>query len=451
MMTPTGFVEFIRRTTRTTISEHPGVLRLHGAFVDGEACAEWRALPAALPPFIAGSVIRYAGTDAAIDDDEADFAGNVFDIIVTKNVCANELRFFFESAIVDVIESSCDVDHIRIADLDPQGTFSTCRSRFALWDLEPPHDFAVREALPDPRSYTKDFTGAGLVASDLRPWMVRSLPAREGAAFCAWRLASCRRLLAATCDQVSGTPDRPAYHFSGPPTRVAKLTAAALPSLFERLQSGAAWSFGAAKDADTRHLLLASEWARTWQADAPTRFGENSLGSAKSAYAAYVKSGSKETLKALTDLRKAVAEETQKISQRASDLAGAIWKDLAIAGVPFLVKILPDSTKTSFPYAIPVVAVIAAVFLIFSYVVQVWINGQFFNRQESSRQPWKEALGGALSADEIAGISDRPIAGSIKDYGRVRTAVGIVYVLLVFFLLAFALENFEHPLPQNHS
>jgi hypothetical protein len=97
------------------------------------------------------------------------------------------------------------------------------------------------------------------------------------------------------------------YHFSGPPSAKFEVSDEIAVSLLSELTDGAVWTFATgARDADTRHLLLASEWARSYSAG---RLGDGSVESASAAYGAYVKSGSKESLKALADLRKTVVEE----------------------------------------------------------------------------------------------------------------------------------------------
>ena len=42
------------------------------------------------------------------------------------------------------------------------------------------------------------------------------------------------------------------------------------------------------RDADTRHLLLANEWARSYRREKPDDIGDGALESAKGAYSAYV-------------------------------------------------------------------------------------------------------------------------------------------------------------------
>jgi hypothetical protein len=229
------------------------------------------------------------------------------------------------------------------------------------------------------------------------------------------------------------------YHFGGPPSRTLNITDAQLVQVYDRLVEGATWTFvNGVRDADTRHLLLAAEWARSYRPETIGALGEGSLESARAAYSAYVKAGSKETLKALADLRKTVSEESQKASQRAQDLSSALWKDLAVATAPFVLKILPDASKTSSLWIAGALAVGAASFLIFSFSIQVFLNHRYLHAQKRARELWRGRLNLVLTQSEVEEFSERPIQESVRDYRIVRLWVGGVYTILVAILFIFA-------------
>jgi hypothetical protein len=259
--------------------------------------------------------------------------------------------------------------------------------------------------------------------------------------FGAWRGAAATQLVAALADQLS-IDSGLVFHFSGPPAVSVKEADIDPVALFDRLNAGAIWVFAEGKrDADTRHLLLASEWARSHGRGAAADFGKGALISAQNAYSAYVKAGSRETLRAIADLRRGVVEESQKISQRAQDLAGALWKDLAVAAAPFVLKILADSARIPNHTVAGGLALAAALFLVYSFAMQVFINRRYFKRQDEARKIWRSALSTVLSPQEIEDYSETPIARSIKDYRTVRFWVGLFYGGLVVVLLAFAYAN----------
>jgi hypothetical protein len=218
-----------------------------------------------------------------------------------------------------------------------------------------------------------------------------------------------KRLAASIADQTTIEAGQVRYHFRGPPSQICAFADGELATLAPGLFAGTEWVFGAGLDVDVRHLLLANEWARAYRPDSLPGLSTRALDSAKAAYNAYVKSSSRETLKALADLRKAVLEETQKVSQRAQDLAGALWKDLLVASTPFLVKILSDAANIWTNYVAGGLSFAAAIFLEFSYWMQTHINARAFLRQQDSRQVWRAALTTALSQEDINAFSETPI------------------------------------------
>ncbi len=447
MTTPTDIADLIRRSVAPeAVDERPDLLMFRAPLADDALRAAWLLLRAKPPDFVRMVGIVDAESDAPLDEDAHPAPNDRFQISVTKMSVQGELRLFLGRSLSSAIDALAGVDCVRVADMGSRETFTTFRDRFQLWSLDAALPYGASESLPDPRAFTKDFTGAAAVPPDLRPWLLRSPPEAVGDVFRIWRAAASRRLLACVADQVSaGGTGAVTYHFTGPPARTFSIDDQTVTNLFDRLTASATWTFTEARDNDTRHLLLANEWARTYRAGAQGELGDGSLESARGAYAAYVKSGSRETLKALADLRKAVVEESQKASQRAQDLAGAIWKDLAVTAAPFVLKVLPDSAKISNQVTAGGMAVVAAVFLVYSFSIQVYINHRYFRHQRDARVIWRQALNAVLSQAEIEQFSEQPIIQSIQDYRRVRLSVGIVYGVLVAILAGFAIFNFSLP------
>ena len=451
MTTPSEIAELVRRTAPVeSVEEQPGHLVVKGPLDDDALRAAWLALRAAPPGFVTAVAITDADIDAPLAEGEVPPRGTRFRIVVQTATVEGQLRLYLSRSLPDQVAELAGAEHVLVADMEPGQTFTTYRSRFQLWTADPPEPFAPSEPLPDPRTFVTDFTGEGHVPQDIRPWLLRGGPTAEGPAFLAWRALAARRLLASLADRVAKDDAGVlAYHFSGPPSCAAALTDTQATALFPRLQAGAEWAYREVREAATRHLLLAAEWARTYRRGSPEELGDGSLASAEAAWAAHVKSGSRETLKALAELRRAVIDETQKIAQRAQDLAGAMWKDLAVAAAPFVLKILPDATRASSRSLAAGMALAAAAFLIFSFLVQIYINKRHFRHQKAARNVWKRALNVALTPREVEDFSDIPIRESLKDYRRVRLAVGVVYAALVGTLLWFTYANLC-PAPAMH-
>ncbi len=369
--------------------------------------------------------------------------GDRFRVMLNLRATAGELCLLFARSLTRILDGLANVNVVRIGDLGAAETFATERFRLEVWTAEPAQPFSTSPPMPNPKSFVKDFTNEGLVPGDVRPWLLRREPTIQGEAFRIWRTGASRRLAGCLANQVSGSSAEPMYHFSGPPARRITIAEGDLDALFSRFNEAAIWVYRDASDSETRHILLASEIARTWRESAGQDLGGGALDSARSAYEAYVRSGSKETLKALAELRKAVIDEAQKVAQRAQDLAGALWKDVAVATIPLALKVFPEGAKVGNAKAAGAAALFAAAFLVFSFCVQVNVNRRHLERLDESRQAWRRSLNAALSDEELNSISEKPLRNGIRDYNRVKAAVGVVYLILVFSLLAFSLSELE--------
>lgn len=447
MTLPTDLAALIRATPGSGPSEETDIALITIACLDDPAVRnQWAALLKSVPDYLTGIDATVRGTDDPYDPAVVPTPGTEFRITIHKVEVAGELRMLLHPWSANWWQSLGNVEHVRVAEMPAEATFTTCRSRFQMWIGDAPAPFAPIEMLADPRKFSQDFTGAEAVVPDLRAWIEVSPPSAVGATYEAWKALAGRRLLAALSDRVSGCAAAPEYYFGGPPSCSVSLDGSEVDGLFERLTSDARWVFvEGQRDTDTRHLLLANEWARSYRKDKPGEIGDGALESAKGAYSAYVKAGSKETLKAIADLRKAVVDETQKISQRAQDLAGAMWKDLAVAAAPFVLKILADSARIPNVVIAGWMALAAALFLIFSFWMMVSINSRYFNRQDEARKVWSVTLNTVLTPGEIDEFSEQPIKRSIGDYRAARLRVGLFYAVLVGILALFARVSLTAP------
>jgi hypothetical protein len=443
MMTPSQLTELISATGALgDIDERPDALSFRAPLSDGNLRAQWIALRANPPQFVERVRIDVTDADEPLDDHRVPGDQEAFQIRVIKVQADRELRLFSSDAIRTAKPADLDVENVRIADMPVDGAFATHRSRVQTWTVDLAAPFAASEPLPDPRTLASDFSDGNALPADIRPWLLRTRPQLESRAFSVWSTVSTRRLIACLSDRIGLDQGKLLYAFTGPPACKVAIPDDQLHHYFDRATAGATWVFAEGlRDSDTRHLLLANEWARTFRRHGLEELGEGSLESAKGAYRAYVKAGSKETLKALADLRKSVVDETQKISQRAQDLIGAMWKDLAVASVPFVLKVLPDAAKAENRWIGSAIASGAAAFLVFSYVMQVFINRSWFMQQTTARQVWQDELNIVLTKSEVETYSKVPIEASIQSYKWVRLWVGLFYGAITILLGWFAVAN----------
>lgn len=442
-MTPSALAKAVRALGETDrIRELPGTLTFFCPLSCPQERETWLSLQENLPPFIDGITILYSDTDTPLSNGAPIDPKHTFLVTVRKQKADGELRFLLVDALSQENASQISsASLIRIAEMEASETFSTLMARFEAWTVDAGNRYASSEPLAcSPQKLTRTYGSEEVVCADLRPWLLRSAPAAAGKAYARWKQLASRWVLAALSNEVSANAGTATYVFTGPPKRSLKAPAQFDDTLADGLQAVAQWVYMQGRDPEARHILFSNEFARAHNEPLLAHVVKQSLESAESGYNAHVKSGSRETLKALADLRKAVFEETQKISQRAQDLAGSLWKDVAIAAAPFVLKMLPD-TKASEPVIMTVFPLAAAAFLTFSFSVQVYVNYRFFKHQDTTREVWKRALAIALSTAEIEQLSERPVRDSLRDYGRVQLAIFFVYLALVGILV---LVGFSH-------
>lgn len=225
---------------------------------------------------------------------------------------------------------------------------------------------------------------------------------------------------------------------SGPPPYRLRAEDPAIETGCDLLIQAANWVFLSGADIEARHIIFANELARANREDQTfvdtiTR----ALDAAKATYEAHVQSSSRETLKALGDLRKAVVDETQKVAQKTQDLTAALWRDLAVTAAPFVLKLLGDVNKIT-AYSIAAGFYFGAAFFIaLSFSLQWWINRAYFKSQTKSRSVWLRTLYNYVSTREREEIADIPIRDAMRNYNETQAILFVIYLILVVLLVGF--------------
>jgi hypothetical protein len=386
--------------------------------------------------------------------------GDVFDatrevVVTLGKPAADGCAFFiFQSGIPHYLTQRTVLPRLAIVDFDSTQAFRARGLEVALWDLAqpvPPPEFSAGPV--DPTSYVRDFVPDREVVTDLNPWVLVTAPAVSSPAYQAWEAVAARRLLGGLVSRAWLEDGQVWLQAAAtPPIYRIKADDHALPSARSQLTEAASWVFLSGTDIEARHLLFSGELARASrpQQDLATTLNQ-ALEAAKAAYEAHVQSSSRETLKALADLRKTVVDETQKVAQRAQDLAATLWRDLAISAAPFILKILGDATKTPDPIISSAFYFAAAGFIGLSFGLQWRINGAFFQSQAASRRSWMQSLYSYISVREREEIAETPIDQAMKNYRETRGMLLVVYALLIVILIAFGVHALHDVTPSPPS
>ncbi|MFK1548918.1 hypothetical protein ACIUZB_00695 [Pseudomonas aeruginosa] len=202
---------------------------------------------------------------------------------------------------------------------------------------------------------------------------------------------------------------------------------------FEQLHEAAAWVFENSREAEVKHILLSTEIARSGRSDGEVRsYLQSHLAAAfecaKIAYQMSISDVTKDTLKSLGDLRKAVTEETSKATDATRQTVTAIASAAAI-GIGLVVARISVALN---PWLI--VAVITVAWL---YVLTIALSGWHFTLvQREVRVQWQDKLYRFLSAGEYEVMVTKPVGRSERVFKYTAiTGVGILAVWAICVIL----------------
>jgi len=196
------------------------------------------------------------------------------------------------------------------------------------------------------------------------------------------------------------------------------------------------------REAETKHILLSSEVARSGLADGEVvsyfcEHLEAALESAKIAYQMAISDIAKDTLKSLGDLRKAVTDETSKATdatrQAVTAIATALTVGLGIVAARLSVQINP--------YLIT-----AAVLVAFAYtLISVFSGWKFIRIQHTLREEWQPKLYRFLAAAEFDKMVRQPIARAERVFNMVAVVGLAVLLSMVIAVSYFAFTQADPP------
>jgi len=418
------------------VDERVDSLVLRGAFASGDEQAQWLTWRDHAPAPFRSVQVYDPEIGGDLDASEAFDPQRTVLVTIVKPAVAGVAPFLFAASAAAFLETQAASGQVLSAELESRASFQARGLNVRSWDLEA--DIASPPlAIPiNPRKLVKDYVPDREIVEDLSPWLIATPPAVESPEFAAWRAQAARRLLGALASSASLDDGAIWLQASGPPLLRVRADDATLPAAWEQLTACAEWVFLTGSDVEVRHLIFAVELARASRPDmALPTVATHALEAAKATYEAHVQSASRETLKALADLRKTVIDETQKVTQRAQDLTSGLWRDVAVSAAPFVIKVLGDATKTSKPAVGAGFYFAAAAFIVISYSLQIRINATFLNNQKKARTRWFETLYGYISATERRDIAEEPIEKAVGSYRETRLLVGLIYLALAATLV----------------
>ena len=308
------------------------------------------------------------------------------------------------------------------------------------------HNAVISAATKSPRTLVKEFGGERKVPDDVHLWLAAETspehfnhPATQ-----VWVHAASAALISCLPDEIDA--ENGALKFRGPPRLALPRFESATDPLdfgtYSTLMAAIAWVFENEREAEMRHILLGAELARSGAAaQSAGMFLKQNLAhaweSAKIAYQMAVAETGRDTLKILSDLRKAVTEETSKLSDMGRQLTAAVAAAVA-AGI----GLIAARVATNAP-AVLIALVMSVVAL---YVATVIASGmQFMSLQRQLREDWQHRLYRFLPSNDYERMVANPTRRAESAFTWTARLGGVTVVLLtvVCIWLAFTQEGSE--------
>lgn len=262
------------------------------------------------------------------------------------------------------------------------------------------------------------------VDADLCRWLLVDPDTFEtpaSPAFDVWRTRAAPALARALANEIDqdGT-----LVFRGPPlSRFALADGGPLEQpWFMALQRAARWTYLNTHELEQRHALMSAEIARTSFRNGGLHdlgeAAEHALDGAKIAYAFGITQQSRETLKALSDLRKGVMDEAARLSDITRGLVTAVG-GAVFGGVGLLAVRLTMPSNGVF---VGGAALLLGLVLILHVAGTIATGALFIQQQKALRDQWRSRLYAFLGDEEYKSLVIEPIDKA--EFGFWVSAVG---------------------------
>lgn len=385
-----------------------------------------------------GTLAVFGSISGEVDlasEDLSSVEGEAVSVRLTKNV-EREASYFvtrtgFEAALNDA-DFMGAVRKIWIAeDFLP---FSTRSCVYSPWGSAVDHTH-LDDTFDSPRRLVRD-QSYQLAPIDIRAWYIM-VPGDEGSEiFAAWKEAAVRNLIFCLPTEIRASDTSRLVVLKGARSAFADVDLSEPQSkLFDVVTDAVRWVYDQRRDTETKFHLLNNHLALYWPENTKWPIGlagvlDHALASAREAFAFHLQDDSKEAIKSLGDLRKALQEEVARSQTATRDLLSALWRDAAIAGAAFALR-----SATTNSSAVNMASLAAAALLFASLLTTVLSNWRFDVLAKQVREQWRQRLYAFMSEAQWAELVTRPISRARWVYRLSIGPVLVVYLVLIGALL----------------
>lgn len=331
--------------------------------------------------------------------------------------------------------------------------FNTVSMEVTPWEEEPKErPLSELKRTSKVHSYVKKFTFDRVLPSSVEPWVLVSQVVENDASFDIWMEISIGFLSLAIVNEIYvADGEGLSICLSGkPPKTLAFVKEELNKDVFLILQESISWVYLQGEEVEMKHTFLSNELAREWPQNISYTNGllirlPLALQSARLLYKAHIRSSSKETIKSLSELRKNLTDDVQKIVNQTKDISTALWKDVALALGTVVLKYSTDAAKFRHLHNIYSYILYAlAIYFLISFSISIITNHQFNKIAEKNRETWRTKLYAFLDDADYNSLAEKPIKKATDTYHLI-CKIGSILVIatsLTLFIIGFS-ENHD--------
>ena len=367
--------------------------------------------------------------------DNTGLDGEAVSVRATKRVGAGTALFLTLGGFETALENNqfmLSTNQIWVAEAFQ--SFSTQRCFYSSWGAVP-EATAMADAFDSPRRLVRD-ESQHFTPKDIAPWYLTSGGQDTSRVFGAWKRRALTSLAFALPTEIRQDGETHQVVMKGARSAFAMVDGGEAPlALFEPLNDAIRWVYDQRRDTETKFHLLNNHLALYWVEGTKWPEGlknvlDSALASAREAFAFHLQEDSKEAIKSLGDLRKALQDDVSRSQVATRDLLSALWRDAAIAGAVFALR-----TASTNAANVNLIATSAAALLSISLVTTVLSNWRFDALAKKVRGQWRKRLYAFMSNEQWADLVLRPIARARWVYRLSILPVALVYIALISLLL----------------
>jgi len=210
---------------------------------------------------------------------------------------------------------------------------------------------------------------------------------------------------------------------------------------FHRVHLALDWIYNQSRDAEVRHALICQRLSNERYRNRESwlsfllRSVVCSHQSAREDYRSHIHIKTVDLLKAVTEIRKTVSEEVNKIVDRTQSLTTGLLRDLSISFTLVALRQVLLAKNFLSPGDTKFLLLANILWLVVSVSLSGFQNKLYFRSQIKFRYNWSKRVIGLISAEEFSALSRKPFKDSIEAYKKIRHLVNMIYAVLVMCLL----------------